>query len=211
MIFNDFEPPPRGKQSNLKTYTVSDMQTQVDIGGKRMIRQDWPESPPNFQAAAGKSCKELSEQRNWSPSMPRGPRTGYAWGKLQDADPSVQRAFRGAAGADPPSLQPPVKRLVFDHKEACNRNFHCGLHQQDKDPGGQYDFRISGVGRKARSVPKRRSQVKEIIRGEQAKPAFSGDEEAFHASAGIGSLKMTDPRQKSPNGCSKASHSGTWL
>eukprot|EP00443_Scrippsiella_acuminata_P066201 CAMPEP_0115504470 /NCGR_PEP_ID=MMETSP0271-20121206/70032_1 /TAXON_ID=71861 /ORGANISM="Scrippsiella trochoidea, Strain CCMP3099" /LENGTH=231 /DNA_ID=CAMNT_0002933641 /DNA_START=134 /DNA_END=825 /DNA_ORIENTATION=+ len=167
-----FKPTPRGKRCDPKSFTISDLCSEVPMG-KSIHRTD-AEVPSSFKGAAG-----LLKRESASPSR----RMGYGEGRPEDADPKNQRAYRGAAGADVKKGHA-VKRTAF-HKEASERNFHTGLHTEESDPLGVYSFKVSAVSRKARSVPKRKSNVGALIYGGNLQAVdFKGDEETFRGSAG---------------------------
>lgn len=177
-----FEPPPRQRAPQDTSKPISKVPLESP---QKQAQQNHPGSPASeagadFTGAAGLGCQ--SKDRD------RCRKTGYAWGKVQEAESAVRRAYSGAAGTVSGINEDQVqrKRVVFHHA-AASKNFHRGLHSGDVQDG-VYDFHPSSQGRRARSAPRRKSVAGGIIRGEFAPEAersdnFQGTYEAWSACA----------------------------
>jgi len=122
---------------------------------------------------------------------------GYAWGDV-DRQQGTKAAYEGAAGVGSKQLQSVAecsKRIVAD------KNFHIGLTNNTTDQAvGVYDFHPSSQGQRARSAPKRRTQVGELINGrnlpcQQAAP--DQFEDAYKGAAGMSAGHWADARYAS--------------
>lgn len=99
----------------------------------------------------------------------RSKKTGYAQGRPENAEGHVRQAFEGAAGVHVRQAQQSTyrqsKKIVEPEKRPANKNLHIGFSSDTEAAGGVYDFHPSKQGEKARSAPKRRTQVGDIIYG----------------------------------------------
>lgn len=111
---------------------------------------------------------------------------------------SAKTAYEGAAGMQSKKLQ--------DHQKASKRmvgdkNFHIGHTENTSDKKtGVYDFHPSSQGQRARSAPKRRTQVGELLNGQSlpAEQAPVGQfEAAYKGAAGMSAGHWADARYAS--------------
>lgn len=181
--------------------------------GEHVKRQSTVTRPGPFHKAAGKGTKELSSSAL---------KTGYAWGDVVKAQSHVKNAFEGAAGAGTVhvDLHLMYGKKAFqgaagvgtthqdEHqhkaKKVSSANYHRGLSRSMTSPHGVYDYHPSAQGHKARSVPKRKSQIEGVIKGtcqkatkEHAEAFRGGYDHAYQGAAGVAGGHWADARYAS--------------
>jgi len=166
-----------------------------------------------FENAAGKSSHALSQIRLTSPvdasavHMIMGERQEGA-GRVTVQGVKAD-AFQGAAGTKgerhhPADVPRREKRQNAQHHD---NNFHRGITGANDIHGGVYDFKPTSQGEKARSVPRRRSQVRGLISQNNFSPptrtptagdGFEGQySQAYTGAAGVSAGHWADARYAS--------------